>query len=84
MSTISETVIEIIKEHLGVPAATITPETTIYELTVEEGMDSLDSVELLMTFEEEFDIDFPDSDGEKLKTVGDAIAYIEKAKRAAA
>jgi len=66
---------EIIAEQLGVDADEITPETSFVD---DLGADSLDTVELVMALEEEFGIEIPDEDAEKISTVDDAIKYIEK------
>lgn len=71
---IFEKVKSIVAEQLGVDAADITPETTFDDLNA----DSLDVVELIMALEEEFDIEIPDEDAEKIKTVGDAVEYIKE------
>ena len=76
MSDTPETrVKEIIVEELGVEADKVTPEASFVD---DLGADSLDTVELVMAFEEEFEIDIPDEDAEQMRTVGDAISYIEK------
>jgi acyl carrier protein len=75
MADIVEKVKEIIVNELGVEAEKVTPEASFVE---DLGADSLDTVELVMAFEEEFGIEIPDEDAEKLQTVGDAIAYIEE------
>ena len=67
-------VIEIIVEELGVEASEVTEEASFIE---DLGADSLDTVELIMKFEEEFDIDIADDDAEKLTTVGKVIEYLE-------
>ncbi len=64
---------EIIVEELGVDANEVTPEASFIE---DLGADSLDTVELIMKFEEEFDIDIADEDAEKLTTVGKVIEYL--------
>jgi acyl carrier protein len=64
---------EIICEELGVEESEVTLEANFIE---DLGADSLDTVELIMKFEEEFDIDIPDEDAEKLLTVGKAIEYL--------
>ncbi|HEY8394929.1 MAG TPA: acyl carrier protein [Thermaerobacter sp.] len=68
---------EIIVEQLGVDEASVTPEARFID---DLGADSLDIVELIMALEEEFDLEIPDEDAEKIVTVGDAIQYIEKHK----
>lgn len=72
---ISAKVKEIIVEELGVDASEVTPEASFIE---DLGADSLDTVELIMKFEEEFDIDIADEDAEKLTSVGQVIEYLEK------
>ena len=66
---------EIIIEQLGVNADEVTSDASFVE---DLGADSLDQVELVMAFEEEFKAEIPDDDAEKLKTVADAVSYIEK------
>ena len=66
---------EIIVEQLGVKAEEVTPEASFVD---DLGADSLDTVELVMALEEEFGIEIPDEDAEKIQTVGDAIKYIEE------
>lgn len=66
---------EIIINELGVEADKVTPEASFIE---DLGADSLDTVELVMAFEEEFDIDIPDEDAEEMRTVGDAVAYVQQ------
>ncbi len=68
-------VIELIVEELGVEAGEVTLEASFIE---DLGADSLDTVELIMKFEEEFDIDIADEDAEGLTTVGKAIEYLQK------
>ena len=75
MASIEERVREIVVEQLGVNPEQITPEAKFVE---DLGADSLDTVELVMAFEEEFTIDIPDEDAEQMRPVGDAISYIEK------
>ena len=70
-----EKVIQIIAEELDVPAQQVTREASFIN---DLGADSLDTVELVMRLEEEFGMDIPDQDAEKITTVGDAIAYIEQ------
>lgn len=70
---------EIVADKLGVEESQITPEASF---TNDLGADSLDIVELVMGFEQAFDISIPDEDAEKISTVGDAIKYLEeKAKK---
>ena len=73
---IENRVVEIVCEHLAVNKETVTRNTAFIE---DIGADSLDIVELVMELEEEFDIQIPDDQAEKIKTVGEAIDYIEKA-----
>ena len=75
MSDIAKRVKEIVAEQLGVEEAQVVPEASFMD---DLGADSLDTVELVMALEEEFDIEIPDEDAEKIKTVKDAIDYIEK------
>jgi acyl carrier protein len=72
---IEKKVKEIIVEQLGVNPDQVTPEASFLE---DLGADSLDTVELVMSFEEEFGAEIPDEDAEKLQTVGDVIRYIEE------
>jgi acyl carrier protein len=65
---------EIIVNELSVDEAQITTEARFIE---DLGADSLDTVELIMKFEEEFEIDIPEEDAEKMKTVGDAVEYLK-------
>ena len=74
MSDISERVIEIVMEHLGVEKDKITENSSFID---DLGADSLDTVELVMAFEEEFGSEISDSEAEKILTVGDAIKFIE-------
>ena len=66
---------DIIEKELGVEREKLTLEASFIE---DLGADSLDIVELVMEFEKEFNIDIPDEDAEKLRTVGDAIAYLDQ------
>lgn len=75
MATTFEKVKKIIVEQLGVDEAEVTPEASI---TDDLGADSLDQVELVMAFETEFNIDIPDEEAEKIKTVGDAVKRIDE------
>jgi acyl carrier protein len=71
---IEEKVKEIIAKQLGVNAAEVTPEASFVE---DLGADSLDTVELVMAFEESFNIEIPDEDAEKIVKVRDAVEYIK-------
>ena len=71
---IAEKVTEIIVEQLGVSADQVKPESNLIE---DLGADSLDAVELVMAVEEEFGIEVPDEEAEKLRTVGDIISHVE-------
>jgi len=75
--SVEEKVFEIVSEHLGTPREEIARESAFIE---DLKADSLDIVELVMEFEEEFDVTIPDEDYEKIRTVGDAIDYIEEHK----
>ena len=75
MENIKEKVKGIIASQLGTSESEITDEAAFVE---DLGADSLDTVELIMQFEEEFDIEIPDTDAEQLTTVGKAIEYLEK------
>ena len=77
MSEIESKVKAIIVEKLGVDEAEVKPEASF---TNDLGADSLDTVELIMEFEKEFGIQIPDEDAQSIKTVGDAISYIESKK----
>ena len=76
MSEIAKKVIAIVVDKLGVEESQVTPEANF---TSDLGADSLDTVELIMELEKEFNISIPDDDAPKIATVGDAIAYIENA-----
>ena len=76
MSEIKEKVVEIIVDKLGVDGAEVKDEASF---TNDLGADSLDTVELIMELEKQFDVTIPDTDAEKIQTVGDAVAYIENA-----
>jgi len=65
---------EVVVDQLGVDVEQVTPEANFVD---DLGADSLDTVELIMAFEEEFDVEIPDTDAEKIKTVQDVINYIE-------
>ena len=75
MADMSEKVKDIIAEELGVEREKLTDDASFME---DLGADSLDTVELVMAFEKEFDIDIPDEEAEKLRTVGDALQYLEE------
>ena len=74
MATTEERVVEIVVEQMGVDKSQITRETSFVN---DLGADSLDTVELVMEFEDEFDISIPDENAEKIQTVGQAIDYVE-------
>ena len=76
MSDVTTKVKAIIVDKLGVDEAEVTPTASF---TDDLGADSLDTVELIMEFEKEFDIQIPDDQAEKIATVGDAVSYIESA-----
>jgi len=71
---VEKKVVEIVSEQLGVSADQITMATSFVN---DLGADSLDTVELVMEFEDEFDINIPDEDAEKIQTVGEAVKYIK-------
>ncbi len=73
--SVEERVIEIVSEQMGVAKDQVTRDTSFVN---DLGADSLDTVELVMEFEEEFDITIPDEEAEKIGTVGQAINYIEE------
>jgi acyl carrier protein len=74
VASVQERVIDIVAEQLGVDKEKITVETSFVN---DLGADSLDTVELVMELEEEFDITIPDDAAEKIQTVGQAVQYIE-------
>ena len=74
MSSIAERVSKIIVDKLGVDESEVTPDASF---TNDLGADSLDTVELIMEFEKEFDISIPDEQAENIQTVGQAIEYLE-------
>jgi acyl carrier protein len=74
VASVQERVIDIVAEQLGVDKEKVTPETSFVN---DLGADSLDTVELVMELEEEFDITIPDDAAEKIQTVGQAVQYIE-------
>jgi acyl carrier protein len=75
MPLVEERVTQIIVDQLGVEPSEVVPEASFLD---DLGADSLDRVELIMAFEENFDLEIPDDDAEKIVTVQDAIAYIQK------
>jgi acyl carrier protein len=77
MSAVADKVKQIIVEQLGVDEGQVDPTASFVD---DLGADSLDIVELVMKFEEDFELDIPDEDAENIKTVKDAIDYIEKKK----
>ena len=78
MSDIAERVKKIVVEHLGVEAAQVKEDAKFID---DLGADSLDTVELVMAFEEEFGIEIPDEDAEKIQSVRDAYNYIDQHKK---
>ncbi|GBQ12578.1 acyl carrier protein [Swaminathania salitolerans LMG 21291] len=79
MSEIADKVKKIVVEHLGVEESKVTPDASFID---DLGADSLDTVELVMAFEEAFSVEIPEDAAEKIATVKDAIDYIEKQKAA--
>mgnify|MGYP003434987513 FL=1 len=79
MSEVASKVKAIIVDKLGVEESEVTPEASF---TNDLGADSLDTVELIMEFEKEFNVTIPDDEAEKISTVGDAIAHIESLAKA--
>jgi len=75
MADVYKKVVDIIVEELAVDAEEITPEASFID---DLGADSLDVVELVMAFEEEFDIEIPDEDAENIQTVQNAVDYIDE------
>lgn len=74
MADLESKVKGIVVEYLGVNPDEVTPDANFSDL----GADSLDEVELVMMFEEEFSLEIPDEDAEKIKTVGDAVNYLKE------
>ncbi len=72
---LEDRVTEIIVEQLGVAREEVVPEASFID---DLGADSLDIVELVMAMEEEFDVEIPDDDAEKIQTIGDAISYLKE------
>jgi len=79
MSEVADKVKKIVVEHLGVEESKVTPEASFID---DLGADSLDTVELVMAFEEAFSVEIPEDAAEKISTVKDAIDFIEKQKSA--
>ena len=79
MASIEERVRDLIVEQLGVNSDQVTPNASFVD---DLGADSLDTVELVMAFEEEFGIDIPDEDAEKMASVNDAMKYLEENSKA--
>ena len=75
MSDLHDKVKDIIVEELGVERDKVNDDASFME---DLGADSLDTVELVMAFEKEFDVDIPDEDAEKIRTVGDALKYLDE------
>jgi acyl carrier protein len=75
MMAVAEKVKSIIVEQLGVDEEEVTPDASFVD---DLGADSLDTVELVMAFEEEFGIEIPDEEAENLQTVGDAVRYLQQ------
>ena len=75
MAAVEDKVKQIIVEQLGVDEAEVTATASFVD---DLGADSLDQVELIMAFEEAFDIEIPDEDAEKIRTVKDAVEYVDK------
>ena len=76
MADVADRVIDIVAEQLSVDREKVTPQTSF---VTDLGADSLDTVELIMELEEEFEINIPDDVADKIETVGQAIDFIEKA-----
>ena len=75
MASIEDRVRDLVVDQLGVSEDQVSPQASFID---DLGADSLDTVELVMAFEEEFGIDIPDDDAEKMSSVGDAIRYLEE------
>jgi acyl carrier protein len=75
MSDIAARVKKIVVEHLGVEEAKVTEQASLID---DLGADSLDQVELVMAFEEEFGVEIPDDAAEKIRTVGDAVTFLKE------
>ncbi len=76
MSDVADRIKKIVIEHLDVEAEKVTEKASFID---DLGADSLDNVELVMAFEEEFGVEIPDDAAETIQTVGDAISFVEKA-----
>ncbi len=74
-ANVAEKIKQIVSEQLGVDEGEVTPTASFVD---DLGADSLDTVELVMAFEEAFEIEIPDEEAEKIRTVQDAVAYVEK------
>ena len=74
MASIKEKIVDLVVEQLGVSPEQVAEDASFID---DLGADSLDTVELVMAFEEEFGLEIPDEDAEKMLTVGDAIGYLE-------
>jgi acyl carrier protein len=74
-TNINTRVVKIVSEQLGIEESKITPESSFVD---DLGADSLDTVELVMAFEESFEVEIPDEESVKIRTVGDAINYIKE------
>ena len=74
-ANVAEKIKQIVSEQLGVDEAEVIPTASFVD---DLGADSLDTVELVMAFEEAFEIEIPDEEAEKIRTVQDAVAYVEK------
>jgi len=77
MDNTLDKVVEIVVDKLGVEVSKVTPEAKFID---DLGADSLDTVELIMQFEEEFEVEIPDEDAEKIMSVGQAVDYINNLK----
>ena len=75
MAAVDDKVKQIVVEQLGVEESEVTPKASFVD---DLGADSLDQVELVMAFEEAFDVEIPDEDAEKIRTVQDAVDYIDE------
>ncbi len=78
MAAVQDKITEIIVEQLGVKPEEVNADASFVD---DLGADSLDTVELVMALEEEFGVEIPDEDAEKIGTVGDAIKYVEEKKK---